>query len=1091
MDWSDEMNVGFSGEWCFGDKTTIDCDEHLCHRHMWACGDGECVLWFNRILFQNLIKQSRGCTNLRHMNYMCELNPTSPGWTLTNGLCWFLGEYYDDPWLSMENVTLSDHEKCVYLIRCALSDGFEFDCPCNRLNCSYIMSSVCEMNQVYLYPQDRLIHTYLYTLYNLTSDFKDKMPHLLMLYGNIRCRGYHGYLEGVILSEISWFVRMRHLDPFVCSTKTMTRNNDSSIKYDEHCWKDSVTFNARPYAVHDICTRSRQCISQYRINDGWIDCVAREDENSCISNNGLCSRVRKHCFQCSPEQPTCVATNLLGQSNNYCSNKYDTYLYGQGPSIREVPCRSSNLASCEILKQYIKNSLLISNSSTNSYLNIYRSQYQFTSHLSFRLYCDSIWDQQGHIDELSHNCQNWICHQDEYQCQTGQCIPLVWVCDGQWDCSDASDEEAILTIHQWSLHNEQIKNLNKTREICINDYLDLPFSQFCNTTKEFPCLRSNVSNPFNFIENRPCIAYSKIGDQIEDCYNAYDEKNTFEDKQERMWGFHLRCDNESISYTFACDDSTDKCTQILCPYRHYRFSDCSTSLDAICINDSRCVPNGRCDGKRDCSYGEDEYWCPEKLYNVHHNYRSKKTNLKNVHTIFDQQVYPRLQPATRTFQILSRSLLSDLMNMTIYQQLVDLVYSFKCNRGVAILYKSLTGFLCFCPPSYFGMSCEFFSDRITIITHLDLTTWPLFSKANSTISMAMPILFKIKVNFLFNERIIDHYEFYSNPNIELRNSTKHKFYLLYSRLPQMVLYKQLRSRKRINIETGHPYSVHFDLYALYNNLSVPKSLGSWHYPVYFDFLPSFRLATILRFPNWFGNSRLDPCLNHTCNQNSTCEPIFNKNNSYVCSCKSGFYDTNCSKYLEACHSYCSPDSLCRPDDHSLISNTKNPFCICPFEHFGPRCFLKFEVCSTHPCLNNGSCIYTYESYGGNSFVCVCSKLFYGDRCQHAKMTIQVQLNTLNITEKSSRGSTVQFYDVDRDTLTLILQHQQVTQGFPFNIYYAHGHTIAPLLGILKMHYDLFETKYFIIYIRPNTSSINITSSPEHCPRASSLLNTSK
>jgi hypothetical protein len=860
------------------------------------------------------------------------------------------------------------------------------------------------------------------------------------------------------------------------------------MKYDDDCWKNSLTFNGRPYAFHDICTTYPKCISQYRINDGWTDCTDNADENISINNKDLCSRVRKHRFQCSAEQSTCLLADMLGSRTRQCSNNYDEFLYGNGPSIAEITCRSSNLVSCQLLKEYIKNSSLIFNLSTISYSNAHQSQYQSTSQIPFRSYCNSLWDLKGHTDELPQNCQNWICHQDQYQCQTGQCIPLVWVCDGQWDCADASDEEAMLVIHRWSQHNEQLKDLNVTREKCFRDYSNLSFSQFCNVETEFPCLRSNVSDPLDLEQNRPCIPYAKIGDEIEDCYNAYDEKNTFEFEDGRMWGFALRCDNFSTEYPLACLDAVHKCAQIFCPYRHYQILNCRKSTDAVCINDGRCVPDGRCNRKRDCSYGEDEYWCAPNDYYEQSIHRFNKGNPKDNHTIFNQQIYPPSQPPTETLPILPQLLLSSFIRMTRNLQNSHINYSFVCNKGVTVTIFNQVA--CFCPPAYFGNKCQFFSDRITIITHLNLTTWPSFSKTNSIMSITMPILFKIKVNFLFNEIIIDHYEFYSNPTFEIHNSIKHKFYLLYSRSTQMLSHKQTRFYNRTNIENNHPYSVHFDLYALYNNQSTPFPLGSWHYPIYFDFLPSFRLATILKFPNWLGNSRLDPCVNHTCNQNSTCQPIFNQNNSYFCSCKSGFYGKNCSKYEDSCSSYCSPSSLCQPDDHSMISGTNNPFCICPLGYFGPRCYLKFQQCDTHPCLNNGSCVYTYESYGGDSFQCICSEFLYGDRCQHAKMAIQVRLNTSIIAELP-RASTVQFYDVNPNTLQLILQHQQVIQGFPSSIFYAHGHVIAPSLCVLKAYYDTIQPRYFIIYIQPNTLLINISSLPEHCPLASTLLNLSK
>lgn len=1087
MDWSDENMRGSITPQCFWEVSRIDCDEHLCMNRLWSCGDGQCIYWHNRLIFQNLLPLEIGCLNMRNMNYMCELTPLGSGWTLSNGLCWFFEERYNDSQLSMNNLALSRYEKCIYLIRCLLSDGFELDCPCNRLTCSNISQNVCDIGRCYPYPEGPLIRPYAETCYKWTNNFEDKMPHWILLSGNVRCRGYSGHFNSsrkVSMNLPSGLITNSHWYPVLCLLDTIVRNYNSSMKYDDDCWKNCLTFNGRPYAVYDICTIYPTCISQYRINDGWGDCRRNADENVAISNNDLCSRVRKHRFQCSAEQLTCFTTDLVGNGYSECSNKYDEYVYGYGHALDKVKCQKSNLDDCQILKEYIKNSSLIWNSSVNSYLNTHQLQYQSVRQISFRSYCDSFWNLPKHVDELLQNCQNWICHQHQYQCQTGQCIPLDWVCDGQWDCADASDEEPMLAIHQWSPHNEQLTGLNKTRERCLQNYLNLSFSEFCDTTKEFPCLRSNVSDPLNVEKNRPCIPYSKIGDEIEDCYNAYDEKNTFESQDGTMWGFSIRCGNYSAKYLHACQDAALECAAIFCPYQHYQLSNCQKPTDAFCIKDNRCVPGGRCNRRPDCSYGEDEYWCAPNYYLEQHIHRVTKQTSDN-HPIFYQQTYPSFKFATETFPILPHPLLLNSIRIT---RNSNMKYSFLCNKGVTVI--NVDNVTCFCPPSYFGDKCQFFSDRITIVTHLRLTTWTSLSTTNSIESLTMPTLFKIKVNFLFNGTIIDHYEFYSNPIVEMHKYIKHKFYLLYSRSTHMLLHKQTRFYNRTDIENNHPYSVHFDLYALYNNQNTPITLGSWYYPIYFDFLPSFRLATILRFPSWFTNSSLDPCVNHTCNQNSTCQPIFNQNNSYFCSCKSGFHGKDCSKYEDICTSYCSPHSLCRPDDHSMISATKKPFCICPLGYFGPRCYLKFQQCNSNPCLNNGSCIYNYVSYGGDSFVCHCSKFFYGDRCQRTKMIIQVRLNT-SIINKSLHASTVQYYDVEQKTLKFLLRHQEVTKGFQSYIYYAHGLEIAPALCILKAYYDLNEPKYFIIYIQPNRSLINISSTPENCPKASTLLEKSK
>src|SRR5438874_878328 len=96
MDWTDENINENHGQPCFWKKMTIDCDEHICRNRLWSCGDGQCILWHQRLVFQNFLSQNIGCLNLRNLNYMCELTSIMQGWTLANGLCWFFDDGYND-----------------------------------------------------------------------------------------------------------------------------------------------------------------------------------------------------------------------------------------------------------------------------------------------------------------------------------------------------------------------------------------------------------------------------------------------------------------------------------------------------------------------------------------------------------------------------------------------------------------------------------------------------------------------------------------------------------------------------------------------------------------------------------------------------------------------------------------------------------------------------------------------------------------------------------------------------------------------------------------------------------------------------------
>ena len=212
-------------------------------------------------------------------------------------------------------------------------------------------------------------------------------------------------------------------------------------------------------------------------------------------------------------------------------------------------------------------------------------------------------------------------------------------------------------------------------------------------------------------------------------------------------------------------------------------------------------------------------------------------------------------------------------------------------------------------------------------------------------------------------------------------------------------------------------------------------------------------------------------------------PIFNRNNSYYCSCKSGYYGKDYRLYESSCESYCSVNALRRRDDYDLHVNKMNLYCICPLGHFGPHCHLKYDDCYSNLCFNGGTCHLTMDRSGDASYMCTCSQQFYGDQCQNAKASVHVVLNMTNAS--SVRATVIQLYDIVKP-LKLFIQHAKVYDGLPSTIHYDHTDFFAPLLGVLNIYEGLAHPKYFIMYVLIQ-SLINITSSPEHCPHVSSLL----
>jgi hypothetical protein len=936
-----------------------------------------------------------------------------------------------------------------------------------------MMMNVCQHPaRVIIYPQEGLINSNIFILYNYSHSMENPSPQYFQLFGGLRCQGYF-FLATQPIEVIIDFrsISSPLMNHALCIPEVNPYGNryySLPYKNDKFCWNDSLTFNGRPYAVNPgICKRAGECISQYRIHDGSSDCFDSPDEKIVLDKNYCMGSVGRHRFQCFNDEHKCLPLNSLGTGNDDCSNSYDESWYGTGTYLRrQLSCSKGLTTDCHLVKEYIQQSSPRNSSNNSSLVN--PQQQNPTDRMPFRDYCDSFWNLDKHVDEMPSSCQHWICQNNQYQCRTGQCIELDWVCDGEWDCSDASDEEAILLIEKSSIHNDRFSNLSSYVEKCRKRYSNSSFSNICNTSFEFGCYRSQVSNPLDIQSNRPCINLTQIGDDVEDCYNAYDEKNTFTSNSYigGMWGFHFRCENDHIIYPDACKQRSD-CTQILCSSYRDKNGPCSDTKDFVCLGDDHCKKNVRCNGIRDCLNGEDEYWCPSGTLGNQVKYRSNKMQISQQSwgSHFDIP-YPPEGTMKVNQQQLSRSIIH-LRNDQSFK-----MHSYQCNRGVAVLQMNKTR--CLCPPAYYGEWCQFFSDRITIIAHVDQKT-EVKTISNGT--------FKIKANFLFKNKIIDHHEFYVVPILERAQIIKHKFYLLYSRSAEMLVHKQNRYSNQKDVINNHPYSVHFDVFFLEKNNSV-KELGSWHYPIYFDYLPAFRLAVILKFPSWLENATLDPCCQNNCNKNSTCMPVFNQNNSYYCSCKSGYYGINCSMYEPLCETYCSVNALCRADNSDLQVKKNKPYCICPLGHFGPHCNLKYDECNSNSCLHNGTCFPIYDSSGENPYLCICSEHFYGSQCQNEKASVHINLNMTKTL--SARATVVQLYNIVTRSFVLQIQYQQIHNGLSSSIRYYHSDIKAPFIGILKIYEDLSHPQYFLIYFltQPN---INITSSPAYCPHASLLL----
>nr|XP_031540132.1 low-density lipoprotein receptor-related protein 8 isoform X3 [Vicugna pacos] len=231
--------------------------------------------------------------------------------------------------------------------------------------------------------------------------------------------------------------------------------------------------------------------------------------------------------------------------------------------------------------------------------------------------CDEDNDCSDNSDE--DDCPKKTCADSDFTCDNGHCIHEQWKCDGEEECPDGSDESEATCTKQ--VCPAEKLSCGPTSHKCV------PASWRCDGEKdcesgadEAGCATLCAPHEFQ-CSNRSCLAAVFVCDGDDDCGDGSDERGCADPacgpREFRCGGGggggacipeRWVCDRQ-----FDCDDRSDEAAE-LCG----RAGPGATSAPAACAaagqfacRSGECVRlSWRCDGDRDCKDKSDEAGCP-------------------------------------------------------------------------------------------------------------------------------------------------------------------------------------------------------------------------------------------------------------------------------------------------------------------------------------------------------------------------------------------------------------------------------------------------------------------------------------------------
>ncbi|XP_078069987.1 low-density lipoprotein receptor-related protein 1-like [Mustelus asterias] len=204
---------------------------------------------------------------------------------------------------------------------------------------------------------------------------------------------------------------------------------------------------------------------------------------------------------------------------------------------------------------------------------------------------------------------NVTCRASDFMCHNRQCIPRRWLCDGNADCKDGSDE-SLEICYVKTCHLHEI-SCGPGSSQCIPVSWKCDGEKDCDNGGDEENCGTFTCDPTEFAcSNGRCISMVFVCNNEDDCGDGSDEKGC---APTACNAHEFQCNSsECIPLSWVCDthaDCADQSDEFADRCGHIHSLTCSPN--AIQCGSGECIHSRwYCDGDADCRDGSDEINCP-------------------------------------------------------------------------------------------------------------------------------------------------------------------------------------------------------------------------------------------------------------------------------------------------------------------------------------------------------------------------------------------------------------------------------------------------------------------------------------------------